>query len=256
MAAIVVLGGEDAPVIGGFAISEFFLFDHHAERVARPRVGVKIHVPSENGGESHGQFRLFSRIGYCLEERSLHFAGNASLFGLGRNCFDLGIKVRAVRLDGKHVVGVNPVAHFAQFAHRRAPDFEHVPGAQMAQIENRLRGNHKLGSHSRAEAHRLQKCAKRNSGRDRAPGEEYNLGANPLRFRARKRNLLRKLILRRQALPVRGTDAHRARDQQARPENHFAPVFHFPRFTKVARAATLPRRNFATTCWQDTAACA
>src|ERR1700757_5155862 len=92
VAGVVVFGGEDAAVGGGFAIREFFLFDDDAEGVVGARVGVEIKIPAENFCEAHGEFRSFAGFDHGFKERAVNRAGDAGGFGFGGDLADFGVE--------------------------------------------------------------------------------------------------------------------------------------------------------------------
>src|SRR5271154_2287428 len=140
MRAIVVLRREDAAVGSDFSALERFLFHDNAESIAWPRIGVEIQVPAEYLRQTHGQFWPLSGVQHGIEERAVHLADDAHFLGFRRDGLQFGVKIIPLRPYVKDAIGVNAVTHLANVAQSRAAHHETVARAQMAQIENRLRG--------------------------------------------------------------------------------------------------------------------
>src|SRR5712692_9457569 len=215
-AAVVVFRGKDGSVGCGPPIEIPFLLHHDAESVARAWVGVEIQVPGEDFGEAHSEFRAFARIGHGVEQRIVDLPGNAGDFSFRGNRLDLGMEPAALRHNPEHPVGVDLVAHLAQFAYHRAAHGQAVPGANAPQVVNRLRGADNTGRSERLDTHALQRIAEAHPCRNLVLGIQHHLRADALGNLTREPSLARELLLRLKALikdnakPVR---AHRGYSQ-------------------------------------------
>ena len=99
------------------------------------------------------------------------------------------MEVISLRPNAQDAVGINAVAHFAQVAQTGAPHHEAIARAQMAQIENRLRGRYKPRGIVRGESDTLQKRLERQARRDHRFGKENQLLLHAMSFFPRWRRL-------------------------------------------------------------------
>ena len=167
MAVVTIFGGQDPPVGSSLPVEILLLFHYHAEDVARARIGVEVQVPTEDLGQSHGKLWSFAGVGYGVEQRIANLPTYTGDFGCGENCLDLCVKAavgRAQRDHPKHAVSVNLIAHCAQLAQDRTAHRQSVPGANVAQVVNRLRRAGDDGGGRRVHTQLFNRVAEVDSG--------------------------------------------------------------------------------------------
>ena len=171
-----------------------FLFQHHAEGVAAPRVGVKIQVVAEDLRQPHRDFRGLARILHGVEKRAIHLPADHGDLRVRGNRLNLRGKTLGLRHDVQHPLGVNLVINLPQFALNRAAHGNRVSRAQLAQVVGALRGGRCVVHLRGGQAKSLQSAGKILS-RGHFPGAGQNhLGANAFALHASQFHLLLKLI--------------------------------------------------------------
>src|ERR1039458_51516 len=77
MSRVIVFRREDSTITGGLPAQIQLLFDQDAKGVAHARVRVKIQIPSEYFSQADREFRRFSGVGNCIEERTANISGDS-----------------------------------------------------------------------------------------------------------------------------------------------------------------------------------
>ena len=186
-----IFRSEDAAVGCNRAVRELLLFDHHPKRVAGARVGVEVEVVGENFGQAQGELGLFARVNDGFEERPVNFTADAGRCRLGRNRLNLRVEIALARLDQENAVRIYAVAHQTQISEDRPADRQSVPGADLTQIENRLRGSNNSRRDCGIESHDFEHLGERHSRRDSLFREDDELRLSAQRFFVRERRLHR-----------------------------------------------------------------
>ena len=138
--AVFIFRGENLSIARRLPVQIFLLLQHHAERVALPRVGVEVQVVAKNLRQPQRQFRRFPGVLHGIEERIVHPARHRDHFRLGGDFADPRREATILLNDFQHAVRINLVIDFAQRSFYRPPDGDGIPRAKLPQVERALCG--------------------------------------------------------------------------------------------------------------------